>query len=285
MGVAGMSTDSLDTGRARERSSRGRFVRSAWVLLPLSLTFVIAAWQLILDVSGGQSLLVPKPSQIASAFVTSVTRNPTGPGSLAQAAWSTYSAALVAFGIAAILGIIVAALAAESSLVERLMLPYITAFQTVPRIAIAPLILIWFGNGISSKVLMATLVAFFPVVVNALAGLKATPTGRRELMRYLGASWWQTYRYVRLPGAMPYIFSGLEVALVFSILGVVVTEFVGSTSGLGIIILQSHFSLDVAGVFSVFVVLVVVGLALRGALMLVRRRVLFWAETQNMDSM
>ena len=160
-------------------------------------------------------------------------------------------------------------------------MPYIVAFQTLPRIAIAPLFIIWFGHGALSKVTLATLVAFFPVLVNALVGFKSTGRGRLELMRSLKASWAQTFWLVQLPGATPYIFAGLDIALVFSILGVIVAEFVGGQEGLGVLILQSHFAIDVAGVFSVFVVLVIVGLALRGLLQLVGRHFLFWAEAQS----
>lgn len=285
MSATSTASPNVDARAAVSRPKRRRFLQSTWVLVPVTLVIFLVLWEIILDVLGVESFLLPKPSEIAASFVTSVARNPFGEGSLAQAAWSTYSAALSAFALATVLGILVAALAAESALVERLMFPYIVAFQTVPRIAIAPLVVLWFGNGISSKILMAVLVAFFPIVVNTLVGLKSTPVGRQQLMRYLDASWWQTYRYVRLPGAMPHIFAGMEVALVFSILGVVVTEFIGSKTGLGTIVLQAHFSLDVGGVFAVFVVLVAVGLVLRAVLVAVRRRALFWSETQRSGSL
>lgn len=243
-----------------------------------SIIIFIILWDLILRLLKVQSFLVPRPSAVLKALMTSVGRRPTGRGSLISASWSTYSAALLAFGSATGLGFVVALVLARWAWLERTVKPYIVAFQTLPRIAIAPLFLIWFGQGRLPKVLLATLVAFFPVMVNTLAGLKSSPPEWLEWMHAHGASSWQTFRHVKVWSALPFIFAGLEVALVFSILGVVVTEFVGASEGLGVLILQSHYAVDVAGVFSVFVILVTFGLLLRFMLMSVRSRLLFWAE-------
>jgi len=246
-----------------------------------SFIFFLAAWEGTVRVLNIAPFLIPTPSAVARALYVGFTTNPTGSGSYLFAAVSTYAAALAAFALSGVLGVLCAILLAHSALGERIVMPYIVAFQTLPRIAIAPLFIIWFGHGALSKVTLATLVAFFPVLVNALVGFKSTGRGRLELMRSLKASWAQTFWLVQLPGATPYIFAGLDIALVFSILGVIVAEFVGGQEGLGVLILQSHFAIDVAGVFSVFVVLVIVGLALRGLLQLVGRHFLFWAEAQS----
>ena len=243
-----------------------------------SIIVFVMLWEVVLRILKIQSFLVPRPAEVLDALMTSLERRPTGRGSLIGASWSTYSAALMAFANATGLGFVVALALARWGWLERTVKPYIVAFQTLPRIAIAPLFLIWFGQGLMSKVLLATLVAFFPVMVNTLAGLKTAPPEWLEWMRIHGASSWQIFRHVKLWSALPFIFAGLEVALVFSILGVVVTEFVGAADGLGVLILQSHYAADVAGVFSVFVFLVTFGLLLRLALMALRARLLFWAE-------
>jgi len=243
-----------------------------------SIIVFVMLWEVVLRILKIQSFLVPRPAEVLDALMTSLERRPTGRGSLIGASWSTYSAALMAFANATGLGFVVALALARWGWLERTVKPYIVAFQTLPRIAIAPLFLIWFGQGRMSKVLLATLVAFFPVMVNTLAGLKTSPPEWLEWMRIHGASSWQIFRHVKLWSALPFIFAGLEVALVFSILGVVVTEFVGAADGLGVLILQSHYAADVAGVFSVFVFLVTFGLLLRLALMALRARLLFWAE-------
>ena len=244
----------------------------------------LVAWKLVLEALRVPPFLVPPPENVWSAIATSLQRNPVGRGSFLSAAWATYSAAGMAFILASVVGFGIALALAKWRWLERAINPYIVAFQTLPRIAIAPLFLIWFGQGRPAKVYLATLVAFFPVLVNSLAGLKSTPPEWIEWMRMQGASSRQIFWTVRARYASPYVFAGLEVALVFSILGVVVTEFVGSRSGLGVLILQSHYAVDVAGVFAVFVVLIGFGLIFRLGLSLTRKRLLFWAEREVADT-
>lgn len=246
----------------------------------LSLAVLVGVWEAAVRLLSVPSFLVPPPSAVARALWIGFVVNPFGTGSYLAASISTYSAALVAFGLAAVFGVAVALVLAQSRRIEESVMPYIVGFQTLPRIAIAPLFIIWFGQGMLAKTILAAVVAFFPVLVNALVGLTSVPRSRLELMRALKASRWQTFWLVQLPGALPYVFAGLDVALVFSILGAIVAEFVGGQDGLGVLILQAHFTLDVSGVFAVFVILIVIGLALRGALQTLRRRLLFWSDAQ-----
>ena len=247
----------------------------------LVLAAFLLVWEVLVRLLSVPTFLVPTPTAVARALYVGFVVNPTGSGSYMAASISTYTASLLAFAIASVLGVGVALLLSQSPTVEQVVMPYIVGFQTLPRIAIAPLFIIWFGQGIVAKTILAAVVAFFPVLVNSLVGLTAVPRNRLELMRSLKASRWQTFWKVQLPGSLPYVFAGLDVALVFSILGALVAEFVGGQEGLGVLILQAHFTLDVAGVFAVFVVLVVIGLALRGLLQLARRRLLFWSDAQS----
>jgi len=258
-----------------------RIVPDVSLELALSFAVFLALWEGLVRALQVPTFLVPTPSAVVRALYVGFSVHPTGSGSYLTAAAATYAAAITAFLVAGALGVSSAILLSHWAFAERVGMPYIVAFQTLPRIAIAPLFIIWFGHGTLSKVTLASLVAFFPVLVNALVGFKATGRSRLELMRSLRASALQTFWLVELPGALPYIFAGLDIALVFSILGVIVTEFVGGQEGLGVLILQSHFAIDVAGVFSVFVVLVVLGLISRGLLQLARRHFLFWAEAQS----
>jgi NitT/TauT family transport system permease protein len=152
----------------------------------------------------------------------------------------------------------------------------VLALQTVPKVAIAPLLIIWFGFGLQSKVLTAALIAFFPVLVNVIAGLRSVDPRRLMLMRALQASPWQTFRKVRLPSMLPYLFAGLEIAMVFSIIGVIVGEFIGSSVGLGVMIIQRQGTIDVAGVFSVLIYLSLLGLVLNAVIVGAKRRLVFW---------
>src|SRR5207244_2444490 len=135
--------------------------------------------------------------------------------------------------------------------------------------------------GLTSKVVSAALISFFPRLVNAIAGLRSADEDRIDLMRSLGASEWQIFRMLRLPSALPFIMAGLEVAMVFSLVGAIVAEFVGAEAGLGMLIQSRNFSMDVAGEFAVLFILAAMGLGLNMVLVSVRRRVLFWDPSQK----
>ena len=151
----------------------------------------------------------------------------------------------------------------------------------MPKIAIAPLIVVWFGFDTSSKVVIAATVAFFPVLVNVVVGLKTIDAGKLELMRSLRATRWQTFRLVQFPNALPFVFAGLDVAIVFSVLGAIVGEFVGAQRGLGNLILQFNMTLDIAGVFAVLIMLSLMGVALHLIMQAIQRYVIFWAQPNH----
>jgi NitT/TauT family transport system permease protein len=156
-------------------------------------------------------------------------------------------------------------------------------FQAMPKVALAPLIIVWFGLGLTSKVVSAALVAFFPLMVNTIVGLRSTDEDRVNLMRSLSASRWQIFRMLQLPNALPYIFAGLEIAMIFALIGAIVAELVGAEKGLGMLIQSMNFTMDVAGQFSVLLILSVLGLILNGAVTLVRRRLLYWDVSRDVD--
>src|SRR5262249_54493550 len=144
------------------------------------------------------------------------------------------------------------------------------------KVAIAPLIVAWAGFGIESKVLIVALVSFFPMLVNTIVGLKATPEDKIELMRSLAASRWKIFYMVKLPEALPFIFAGLNIGIVLAVLGAIVGEFVGAKAGLGYQILQMNYNLDIAGVFAILILLGAIGIALDYLTLLLRRRLVFW---------
>jgi NitT/TauT family transport system permease protein len=243
------------------------------VLIPLVFVLFVALWEWAVRAWNVPNFLVPAPSTVASALARGVRT-----GLYLTNFWITLFEALVGFVLAAVAGIVLGAIIAQFRLVERTFYPYLVALQTLPKIAIAPLIIVWFGFGISSKVIIAGTVAFFPVLVNVIVGLKTVDAAKLDLMRSLRASRWQTFRLVTFPNALPFVFAGLDIAIVFSVLGAIVGEFVGSQKGLGNLILQFNFSLDVAGVFAVLILLSVMGVALHLVMQAVQRHVIFWAE-------
>ena len=165
--------------------------------------------------------------------------------------------------------------------VDYFLYPYIVMFQSLPKVALAPLIVIWFGLGLSSKVINAALIAFFPLLVNTMVGLRSADEDRISLMRSLAANERQIFWMLRLPNALPFVMAGLDIAMIFALIGAIVAEFVGATSGLGMLIQSMNFTMDVSGQFSVLLILSVVGLLLNRAILLVRRRVLFWDPSEK----
>ena len=195
--------------------------------------------------------------------------------------WATMSATLLGFAAGSVLAFTLGTLIATSRPVEYFLYPYVVMFQSMPKIALAPLIIIWFGLGLTSKVVNAALVAFFPLMVNTIVGLRSAEEDRVNLMRSLAASEMQIFWMLRLPNALPFIMAGLEIAMIFALIGAIVAEFVGAQAGLGMLISTMNFTMDVAGQFSVLLVLSVVGLLLNRCIQLLRRRVLFWDPSEK----
>jgi NitT/TauT family transport system permease protein len=195
--------------------------------------------------------------------------------------WVTLGETLLGFALGAVLAFFFGTLVALSRYVEYFLYPFIVMFQAMPKVALAPLIIVWFGLGLTSKVVSAALVAFFPLMVNTIVGLRSAEEDRISLMRSLAASRWQIFWMLQLPNALPYIFAGLEIAMIFALIGAIVAEFVGAQSGLGMLMQSMNFSMDVAGQFSVLLILATLGLILNGIVVAIRRRVLFWDPSQT----
>ena len=155
---------------------------------------------------------------------------------------------------------------------------YVVAFQTVPKVAIAPIIVVWFGYGVASKVVITATIAFFPLLANTIMGLRAAPQDQVEMLVSCTATRWQLFRMVRLLQALPYIFVGLDVAIVLSVIGAIVGEFVGAKAGLGYLILQKNFNFDMAGTFGILIILSAIGVGLHALVGLAQRRVVFWMD-------
>jgi NitT/TauT family transport system permease protein len=195
--------------------------------------------------------------------------------------WITLAETLLGFLLGTSLAFVLGTVIALSRPVEYFLYPFVVMFQAMPKVALAPLIIVWFGLGLTSKVVNAALVAFFPLMVNTIVGLRSAEEDKVNLMKSLAATRGQIFWMLQLPNAMPYIFAGLEIAMIFALIGAIVAEFVGAQSGLGMLIQSMNFTMDVAGQFSVLLLLSVLGLLLNGIVAGVRRRVLFWDASQK----
>jgi NitT/TauT family transport system permease protein len=252
---------------------------SGRLVSPLSAAVLIAYWELHVRVFNVDALLLPPPSQIALSLWSGMTS-----GLFLGHFATTVFRALSGFAIAAAFGVALGALICQFRIVEKTVYPWVVALQTVPKIAIAPLILVWCGYGSLSKIVTATLVAFFPVLVNTIIGLRSCEPGKLDLMRSLKASRWQTFRMVELPNALPFIFAGLSVAVVFSILGALVGEFVGSKDGIGFLILDANYQLNIPRVFALLILLALYGIGCHLLLQHAHRRLVFWNEPRSVTS-
>jgi len=255
------------------RVRRKLAARPELVLIPAVFVVLMLIWEAVIRYWQIPLYIMPAPSNIALALVNT---------SYLDNALYTLTEALSGFVLAALLGIVLGGVIAQFPLVEKTLYPYLIAIQTTPKVALAPLFIIWFGFGITSKVIIAATIAFFPILVNVISGLRATDAARLELMRSLRATRWQIFTMVRLPGALPMIFAGLNVAIIFSILGAIVGEFLGSRQGLGNAIMQMNVNLDTAGMFATLFVLSAIGVSLHLLMRLLQRKVLFWADSSRM---
>ncbi|SPP92929.1 ABC transporter permease [Bradyrhizobium vignae] len=242
------------------------------LLLPtLTILLLLLAWEAAVLWIEIPTYILPRPTQIGRQIVSDLATGAILPHLAATAI--EVAAGLL---IAAASGLLLGTLIGSSALIERTFYPIVLVVQTVPKVAIAPLLVIWFGYGISSKVATAALLGFFPVMVNVIAGIRAVDPRRIDLMRMMCARQWQIYVKVRLPNMLNYLFAGLEVAVVFCVIGAIVGEFVGSSVGLGSLIIQRQSQVDIAGVFSVLTYLSLTALALTVAVKAARTKIVFW---------
>ena len=243
--------------------------------IPLSiLLFVglVGGWELAVRVFDISKIVVPAPSAVGMALWSGMQ------GDFLMHFGITFYEVIAGFVLGAATGLILGALISQFRLLERTLYPYIVAFQTLPKVAIAPIIVIWFGYGVTSKIVITATIAFFPLLANTIVGLRAAPAEQIELMVAFTASRWQVFKLARLPQALPYIFVGLDVAIVLSVIGAIVGEFVGAQAGLGYLILQKNFNMDMAGVFAILIVLSAMGIGLHLLVNAIQRRVVFWMD-------
>ena len=235
------------------RQRKGR----EWLLSLALLLAVLAAWYGLVQWRRLPPLVLPLPTAVARALVQNLLD-----GFLWPHLWVTLSEIVLGFVGGSALGIGLGSLVALAPLAQRILNPYIIASQAMPKLALAPLFVIWCGFGIAPKALIAALIAFFPLFENTLTGLSAIDTDTLDLFRMLDASRWQVFRKLLFPNAVPYLFAGLRVAIVLSVVGAVVGEYIGANKGLGALIMVSQGMMDTTLMFAVFIVLTLVGIVL-----------------------
>jgi ABC-type nitrate/sulfonate/bicarbonate transport system permease component len=246
-----------------------------WLLPSALIALLLGAWQVaastgaIADALNLQDFLVPSPAEIASSLWENR-------GLLAENAWVTLKEILLGIACALVVGVGMAVLMHRWQLLRDAAYPLIVASQTIPVVVIAPILIVWFGYGIWPKIFVIALFCFFPITVNSLDGLRSVDPESVKMMRSLGASRWQRFRRLEAPTALPSLFTGVKIAVVFSPIAAVFAEWVGADAGLGRLIQSDLAYYQVARQFAAVVVLSAMALVLIGLTALAERRVVTW---------
>ncbi|WP_221979019.1 ABC transporter permease [Rhizobium laguerreae] len=232
---------------------------------------VIGLWEATTILLEIPEIVLPSPSAIGIALWKSVL-SPTFLYHLGITLWEV----IAGFVLGAVIGIAAGIAVGLFPFAERTLYPYIVAFQALPKVSVAPIIMIWFGYGLTSKIVLTATMSFFPLLANTIAGMRATPPDQKDLFHGMTANRWQIFWKLNLPLALPFIFVGLDLSLLLSVTGAIVGEFVGARAGLGFLILQRNFSLDMPGNFAILVVLAAIGLFFHLGVKVLEKKVIFW---------
>jgi NitT/TauT family transport system permease protein len=246
------------------------------LLLPASLACLVAFWDIMVRYFSVPAYIIPAPIDVAFALFRIFS---------GRLFWThfgiTFFETVSGFALAFAMAMFIAILMTVSRIAEKLLYPYVAALQSMPKIAIAPLVILWFGFGLQSKIVLAALLCFFPMLVNFATGLQATDELRLRLLHVLDASPRQVIWLVRLPSAMPFVLAGVELGAIYAMLGAIVGEFVGARAGIGYWLMQMNATMDTAGSFALLVVLAAYGVLVQRLLRLARRKLLFWYASER----
>ncbi len=241
-----------------------------WVPPLLVIALLVAGWEALARLGSVEDYLLPAPSDVARALVEDRDL-------LLPDAWVTLREVLLGFALALAAGLGAATLLHLSPVARRALYPLVVGSQAIPVIVIAPILVIWFGFGMTPKLIVIALICFFPITVNTLDGLASVDPAQVKMLRTLDASRWQVFRRLELPSALPYVFSGARVAVAVAVIGAVFGELVGSDEGLGHAIQIGTAQLLTARVFAATLLLAVMAIALFALIGLVQRRAVPWA--------
>lgn len=278
------------TWRAVRRGDRaagpaGRQRRSIWDRLPtpvavaLFLAVAVGVWQLSVEANWISEFVLPPPTAIAEEL-WSIGQEFAQGGRVWNDLFLTTQEVVLGFVIAGIVGVGLGIAVAKTPFGRKVLSPILVALYAAPKIAFAPVLVVWFGFGIGPKFIMGALIAFFPVVVDTAAGLASTDPTERRLLQVLRAKPAQVFLKLELPTALPFIFAGLKTASVLAVIGAVVGEFLGGGNGLGARILTASSQLALARLFAFVILLSLLAIALYAFIGLLERRVIFWRETR-----
>jgi NitT/TauT family transport system permease protein len=266
--------DRLASQRIRPRRIPDRY--RAYLLAPPALLVFLVLWQLLVTLGSYPTFILPAPAIVFRKFVLAATD-----GTLLRHAWATLREVFLGLGLGLAAATSLGYVFAKSKPLERLLSPYIVASQSIPIVALAPLLVIWFGFGTLSKVIVCALTVFFPVLINTIVGLRSVDENLVDLMRSYGATRRQMFAMLEIPAALPVLLGGLKIGVTLSVIGAVVGEFVAADEGLGFLVNLSRGLFDTPMMFVALFALVMIALSLYGCVVLLENRLLSWRRIEQ----
>lgn len=245
-----------------------------WIVTPALVVVIVLVWHLIVTIGRVNPFLFPPPAAVGEKFLGLVTGDMVWSHTL-----TTLSEILSGFGIAVVTGIVVGVVLGKLPWLEASVRPLIVITQVAPKVAFIPLFVIWFGFGITSKIWLSALLAFFPIMLNMLLGVRSVEQGHREVMRSLNATKPQTLLQLEMRSVQPYLFAGMEVGIVLATTGAIVGEYIAGSQGLGFLVVSSMNQLDAAQTFALILWLSIMGLALYLIVNELKRFFIPWHES------
>lgn len=246
------------------------------LIVVISVTLFILLWEGIVRLFNISNFLLPGPFEVFTTYFSMVVS-----GRLFFHTWITTIETLSGFIIGALVGVVLGYLVSKSKTLDYMLSPFIIAAQTTPKLALAPLFLIWFGFGLISKIFITALVVFFPIFVNTAVAIKSINPNLKALMKLVHANRWQVFKNLELPSSLPIIFAGLRSGITLAVVGAVVGEFVGANAGLGYLIIFGTGQLDTGIVFTAIVQLVLVSLILYEIVSLIGSKLMKWHHSEK----
>jgi NitT/TauT family transport system permease protein len=235
-------------------------------------------WTAYVRIGKFSPLVLPTPYAVWQSLVENTLN-----GLLPEHSLTTLTEIVLGFLLGSVVGIVLGVVTARSQLMREMLSPYILASQAMPKLALAPIMVVWMGFGIAPKVVITALICFFPLLENTIIGLTSTNTHQLELFRALSATGWQTFIKLRVPSALPVIFAGLRVAVTLAVVGAVVGEYVGANKGLGALVIVTQGSFDTPLMFAIFVYLTVIGILLYKLMQMLETTFFSWRTVKRGD--
>jgi NitT/TauT family transport system permease protein len=245
-----------------------------WISTVVAIIAMVVIWKLVIAIFDVSPFVLPQPEDVLSGVRELVNSN---------GFWTdvrvTLTETLVGFAIALALGLGLGIVLGRVVWLEQALRPVIVASQVVPKVALIPLFIIWFGFGMTSKIIIVALLSFFPILLNVILGVRSVDTGHQDVMRSLNSTRWQTFRRLEYPSTLPYVLAGMEIGIVFAVVGAVVGEYLGGDQGLGYRIVTSLNNLQAETLFAVILVLTLFGFLLYLAVVALKRLLIPWHDS------